>query len=225
MAKTPTRSKLLLYCSFCGKSQHDVVKLIAGPNTFICNECCDLAAMICLEDEQKGLLPKVRKSLGALAEQNRSLEELGLRPKFHSRNFTNKPNHAFFLCPFKEPFDTIYNDHIKRAVKEMGYSINRADELFGTQPIIEDIWEQINSTTIVIADLTGRNPNVMYEVGMAHTIGVPTLIITQNIDDVPFDLKHHRCVIYAHTPRGCSDLEERIKGTLRFLQPQKSMSS
>jgi hypothetical protein len=58
----------------------------------------------------------------------------------------------------------------------------------------------------------------MYEIGMAHTVGKPVIIITQKIDDVPFDLKHHRCIIYEYTPRGCAKLEERLSATIRFLK-------
>ena len=57
----------------------------------------------------------------------------------------------------------------------------------------------------------------MYEIGMAHTVGRPVVIITQSVDDVPFDLKHYRCIIYEHTPRGCKALEDKLEGTLRFV--------
>jgi len=74
------------------------------------------------------------------------------------------------------------------------------------------------SSEFILADVTGKNPNVMYEIGMAHTIGKPVIIITQQIDDVPFDLRHYRCIVYEYTPRGCKDLERKISGTLRFLK-------
>jgi hypothetical protein len=61
----------------------------------------------------------------------------------------------------------------------------------------------------------------MYEIGMAHTVGKPVLIVTQDIDDVPFDLKHHRCIMYSYTPKGCAALEEKISGTIRFISGVK----
>jgi nucleoside 2-deoxyribosyltransferase len=89
--------------------------------------------------------------------------------------------------------------------------------VFSTDVVIEDVWEGINSSTFVIADVTGRNPNVMYEVGMAHTVGKPVLLMTQTMDDVPFDLKHRRCVVYEFTPRGCERLEKAIVRTADFV--------
>ena len=53
MSKASGDSKNTLYCSFCGKSQHEVRKLIAGPNVFICNECVELCADIISEEERK----------------------------------------------------------------------------------------------------------------------------------------------------------------------------
>ena len=66
--------------------------------------------------------------------------------------------------------------------------------------------------------MTGRNPNVMYEIGMAHTVGKPVVMITQNREDVPFDLKHYRYIVYEYTPRGCQLLEEKLIGTVKFLK-------
>lgn len=222
MPASPKDKERLLYCSFCGKSQHEVAKLIAGPSVFICENCCDLTGDIILQESDGSGLPLIRERLGGEKARQQSLADMGLRPRFTKLRFREREKHAFLLCPFEEPFNTIYSDHIRPAVESIGFSIDRADEIFGTQPIIEDIWESINSAEVVLADVSGRNPNVMYEVGMAHTVGKPTLIMTQDIEDVPFDLKHHRCVIYSYTPRGCTELQERIKGTLRFLGQRKS---
>jgi hypothetical protein len=202
--------KKVVICSFCGKTADDVKLVIAGPDVYICNECLDICIKI-LED--KGLRPKMARRPPEI-----NFEELGIKPRFNKLKFATKENHCFYLCPFSEPFNTIYKDHIVRALETEGFTVERADQIFGTQPIIEDIWEAINSASIVVADVTGKNPNVMYEIGMAHTVGKPVIIITQNIDDVPFDLKHYRCIIYEYTPRGCNNLEDKLGATVRFLR-------
>ena len=209
-----------LYCSFCGKEQYEVFLLIAGPSVFICDECTDLCASIMLETKPGNpkLLAETRELLGLDKPREIDLTELGMKPRFNKVKFRQKESYIFYLCPFSEPFNAVYQDHIRPTVNTLGFTIDRADEIYGTQPIIEDIWEAINSSEIVIADVTGRNPNVMYEIGMAHTIGKPVIILTQDINDVPFDLKHHRCIIYSHTPRGCRELQQRIEGTLQFLK-------
>jgi chaperonin GroEL len=103
---------------------------------------------------------------------------------------------AFVLMPFKPPFDSYYEGILKPAAKMAGLEARRADEIYGTGPIIQDIWKQIWGAAVVIADVTGKNPNVNYELGICHTLGVPTVIITQSFDDVPFDYRHRRCIEY-----------------------------
>ena len=103
---------------------------------------------------------------------------------------------CFVLMPFGGYFDDYYEHIIKKAVKAAGLDALRGDEIFSTRSIISDIWQQIWRARIVIADVTGRNPNVNYELGLCHSLSVPTILITQNIDDVPFDYRHRRCIPY-----------------------------
>lgn len=88
---------------------------------------------------------------------------------------------------------------LRPAAKAAGLDTRKADEIFGTGPIIQEIWTQIWAAAVVIADVTEKNPNVNYELGICHTLGVPTVIITQSLDDVPFDYKHRRCIPYNTT--------------------------
>lgn len=211
-----------LYCSFCGKSQHEVRRLVAGPSVFICDDCSDLCIDMLWDDDliesHEDFLPRTRSKLPGDNRKHVSIEELGFKPRFNTLKFKRKERHCFFLCPFSEPFDAIYSDHVKPILETEGMTVDRADEIFGTQPIIEDIWESINSAELILADVTGKNPNVMYEIGMAHTIGKPVVIMTQEIEDVPFDLKHYRCIVYRYTPKGVAALESQISGTIRFIR-------
>lgn len=106
------------------------------------------------------------------------------------------PNLAFVLMPFKSPFDSYYDEIIRPAAKAAGLEVRKADEIYGTGPIIHDIWNQIWAASVVIADVTEKNPNVNYELGICHALGVPTVIITQDLADVPFDYQHRRCIKY-----------------------------
>jgi hypothetical protein len=72
----------------------------------------------------------------------------------------------------------------------------RADELFSTGSVIEQIWEQIQKSKILLADLTGKNANVFYELGLAHAASKPVVFTTANLQDVPFDLRHLRVIAY-----------------------------
>lgn len=199
-------------CSFCGKTRAEIRKLVAGATAAICDECAAIVEQLLFNDGVVLRPPAKAKPVRI------NIKKLGIKPNFRKLKFEIRKDHCFYLCPFREPFNTIYTDHVIPAVQEVDFSIERADDIFGTQPIIEDIWEAINAAAIILADVTGRNPNVMYEVGIAHTVGKPVVLITQAMDDVPFDLKHYRCITYDYTPRGCKELEAKITGTLRFAR-------
>ena len=85
---------------------------------------------------------------------------------------------------------------------------------YDNQSIIEDIWKRINEAKILISELTGRNANVFYETGIAHTIGKEVILITQSMEDVPFDLRHLRCIVYEYTPRSIKNFEDDLKNTV-----------
>lgn len=123
------------------------------------------------------------------------------------------------MMPFRAEFDDIYIA-IKAACVENGMKCIRVDEIFGVRPIINDVVKTIDEAEIVVCDLSGRNPNVMYETGIAHTLGRETIILAQNIaQDVPFDLRHLRCIEYdGRNQIGRDALKARISGTISALR-------
>ena len=72
------------------------------------------------------------------------------------------------------------------------------DEQIFVESMLDRIYNQIAKADIVIADMTGRNANVFYEVGYAHALGKRTILLTQNSNDIPFDLKHFPHIIYGN---------------------------
>jgi chaperonin GroEL len=135
------------------------------------------------------------------------------------------PNLAFVLIPFKAPFDDYYEDIIRPAARAAGLATLKADEIFGTGPIIQSIWKQIWTATVVIADVTDKNPNVNYELGICHALGVPTVIITQSMDDVPFDYRHRRCIPYSTDGSTWQrDLKKSIAATLKQVIAGEDLS-
>jgi len=104
---------------------------------------------------------------------------------------------CFVVMPFAEPlggyYATIYQPAIERAKLKPG----RADaEIYGTGKIIDQIWSGIHSARVLVAELTGRNPNVLYELGIAHALHRPVVLISSNEEDVPFDVRHVRVIYY-----------------------------
>jgi len=103
---------------------------------------------------------------------------------------------AFVLMPFDTAFDDIYKLGIKETATSLGILAERVDEQIFQEGILDRIYRQIELADLVVADMTGQNPNVFYEVGFAHAKGKLCILLTQNAGDIPFDLKHHRHIVY-----------------------------
>jgi nucleoside 2-deoxyribosyltransferase len=104
---------------------------------------------------------------------------------------------AFVLMPFDSEFGDTYLLGIKSTVEEFGMHDERVDEqVFHREGILERIYNQIDVAELIIADMSGRNPNVFYEVGYAHAKNKVCLLLTKDTTDIPFYLKHHRHIVY-----------------------------
>ena len=110
---------------------------------------------------------------------------------------TTKPKKiCFVLMPFDDEFEDIYKLGIKQSCIDAGAYCERVDEQIYNESILDRIYNQISKADIIIADMTNRNPNVFYEVGYAHALGKTTILLTKNVDDIPFDLKHYPHIVY-----------------------------
>jgi hypothetical protein len=104
---------------------------------------------------------------------------------------------CFVMMPFAPPLGDYYSKIYKPAIEKAGLRPVRADaEIFGIGKIIDQIWTGINSAKVLVAELTSRNPNVFYELGLAHALEKPVVLVSSNELDVPFDLKHIRVIYY-----------------------------
>jgi len=125
--------------------------------------------------------------------------------------------YCFVLMPFEpamnEVFDTI-RDSV--AGEPWNFQCQRADDFFAGGHILSDVLRGIQEAQILVADLTGRNPNVFYELGIAHMVKQPKdiILLTQNISAVPFDLQSFRCIQYTQTIQGARKLREDLRRVL-----------
>jgi len=119
---------------------------------------------------------------------------------------------CFVMMPFAIPLGDYYSKIYEPAIRKAGLNPLRADaDIFGTGKIIDQIWTGINAAKILISELTLRNPNVFYELGIAHALKKPVVLICSNEDDVPFDLKHIRVIYYdVYDPFWGSKLIDKI---------------
>lgn len=165
--------------------------------------------------------------LRAIAEQHVSAENnriqrmnslISINPIFGPAAYPVDPHLCFVLMPFNDPLTRIYISIIKPTVEGYGNSLvcKRADEISSNRAVMQDIWKAICEARIVIADLTGLNPNVMYELGIAHTLGKETILVNQQSNDIkfPFDLAHIRRIEYEDTAAGGAALKSKLQETL-----------
>lgn len=116
---------------------------------------------------------------------------------------------------FKDIFEYI----IKKAVKDSGYELRviRADDINRAGSFIKDILENLHNSFVVIADLTGQNPNVFYELGVRHCLSARTILIAQSIDDIPSDLREYRTVVYDISAKGAAQFQKRLSEYLEEI--------
>ena len=104
---------------------------------------------------------------------------------------------CFVMMPFVEPIGGYYKLIYEAAISKAGLRPVRADDdIFATGKIIDQVWSGITAAKVLVAELTGRNPNVFYELGLAHALNKPVVLVSSNQADVPFDLQHIRVIYY-----------------------------
>jgi nucleoside 2-deoxyribosyltransferase/putative methionine-R-sulfoxide reductase with GAF domain len=132
---------------------------------------------------------------------------------------TNAP-YVFVLIPFHPNFRDVYELGIKGVAETLGFRCEKVDEIEFNDSILAQIYKGIQSADIVVADMTGRNPNVFYEVGYAHALHKDVVLLTQDAEDIPFDLKVHNHIVYGGQ---VTLLRERLERRLRvWLEERKS---
>jgi Protein of unknown function (DUF1566) len=122
------------------------------------------------------------------------------------------------LMPFSDDLKPVYWSAIKPACDETGFRALRVDELKGPFNIHREIIQNIFRSEVVIADLTKWNPNVFYEMGVAHAIGNKTIMIIQKQDNLPFDVNNYNCIMYEQTDSGLQLLMHRLVESLQHFE-------
>jgi len=151
-----------------------------------------------------------------LLESQLSAKTLKVSPLFGTP--TKHVTDVFVIMPFSKVFKTIYVNHIQKVCASLSLNCMRADDIFSSKPVMNDIWSLIYNAKIIICDCTMRNPNVFYELGIAHTVGKEVILLTQNAKDIPFDVRHLRYIKYNYTLKGMLEFEGSLK---RFIENAK----
>jgi hypothetical protein len=127
-----------------------------------------------------------------------------------------EPTLASAMMPFGAGFNAVY-DSIRQAADNVGLRCRRADDIWENAAIIQDVVALIDRSRVVVCDCTGRNPNVFYEAGIAHTLGREVILITQNPHDIPFDLRYLRHIRYLDNTEGRGALTEALQTRMQTI--------
>lgn len=139
-----------------------------------------------------------------------------ISPKlFTGDDYTIDEKLCVVIMPFKVDWSSDIYDTFKEAV--IDFTVWRSDEEYTDDIIIQTVWEKINRAKFVIADCTGKNPNVFYELGIAHTLGKPVFMCSQNREDFPFDINHIRNFQYGLKPGEIRKLKTEIGKFIKSL--------
>lgn len=173
-----------------------------------------------IEEDQPSDSRGLKGELAAIKSELNNLKRTSIvaDPIWEGRKFATEIDYCFVLMPFSDTKDiqVVYTNHIKTVVeKKCQLRCERADDIHDISGVMQSVWESINRARIIIAEMTDRNPNVFYELGIAHTLGKPVIMITQDMDYVPFDLKHLRCVVYQFKPGAINKFEDSLEKTIR----------
>ena len=137
------------------------------------------------------------------------LEVVSLRPR------------VFVVMQFSEPYNSLYEEVIKPVAKNLGLDAYRADDVFRPGIILQDIVRGISTSQVVVAEVSPRNPNVYYELGYAHAVGTPTILLAEQPSDgsssLPFDISGFRCIFYDDAIRGKRKVEAALEKHLRNI--------
>ena len=126
-----------------------------------------------------------------------------------------EPGSVFVLMPFGTKFDDIYVRLVKNVLEDIGFSVERADDVQSANNIVYTIVRKIDDAQLIVADLTDSNPNVYWELGIAHRGFKPVILLAQDLDALPFDLRNDRVIVYTRDFTDMESAQEHLQATAR----------
>jgi len=139
------------------------------------------------------------------------------RIRFTDLQVLSERPRAFVAMPFEEPFDTIYREVIQPEGERHGLDVVRVDQIAGPGIIFEDIKREISECKVVIAEITAPNQNVFYELGYAHALNKPTILLARRGRELPFDIRSYRVIFYDDSIGGKPEVERNLTKHLRSV--------
>lgn len=136
---------------------------------------------------------------------------------FQMYQYTPERTDIFVVMQFSEPYDSLYQEVIKNVAEEFSLNPMRADDVFGPGIILQDIIKHIIESAIIIAEISPANPNVFYELGYAHALKKPTILLAEKGQKLPFDIQGYRVIFYENSIKGKKSVEENLRKHLKAI--------
>lgn len=173
-----------------------------------------------ITDEKKKALEKITSLLAKPTEEDieKKRRIVRVNPMFTGREFLLEKDLCFVLMAFESPYTEIYDKVIKPTVESEGFRCIKSDDIFSTTSVIEDIWSNINKASLIIAEISNNNPNVMYELGICHTVGKEVMMITQHPENIPFNFRHLRAYPYRNDIAGSVEIKKNISSMIQHIK-------
>ena len=170
------------------------------------------------EDDER-LLSRYGRLLGRALKSFQSNGGILVKPRYHGRH-SETGNDCYVLMPYSQEWSPNTRRAIENAVRSQNINFRIADEEDGRH-VMEDVWRGLCESTVIIADISASNPNVMYEVGLADVLGKEMILLAQDSKKVPFDLSGSRVLLYS--PERVDKLEDDLARKLaRLLRKQQA---
>lgn len=136
---------------------------------------------------------------------------------FRNVSVIKKPPKIFVVMQFTSPYQQLYSEVIKPVAEEFGFEAYHAGEVYGPGVVLHDISEGIIDAKIIIAEVTPINQNVFYELGYAHALGKPTILLAERGKELPFDISGYRCLFYENSIGGKKQVEDNLRKHLQAI--------
>lgn len=131
----------------------------------------------------------------------------------------DKKPFVFVVMQFSPEWNDVYEVGIRPACTDAGADCQRVDEQIFLENMLERIYRQIEDADIVVAEMSGRNPNVYYEVGYSHGVRKPVILLTREAEDIPFDLRQYPHIVYGNSIATLKrELERKVRWSVENTQ-------
>ena len=154
--------------------------------------------------------PLNREQVGILASGNSEVEFADVRVSARVLS-------AFVVMQFTSPFNELYDEVIDPVCHSVGIKAYRASDIYRPGVILQDITQGLTESNLVIAEITPENANVFYELGYAHALKKPVILLAERGTGLPFDISGYRVIFYDDAIRGKSSLESDLRRHLSSI--------